>query len=139
MSEIYNIVNALESTGKLVAVKAATAEEIAAFEDKRGLRLPVLYREWLLLTDGGECYPPAGVQFYGVAHKPLIEVDGDDKPDDDYVLIGALSTGDPIVFKREEDCISIYNREGGVIEEDESYKDFLSFLNDLDGILGLEG
>lgn len=139
MSEINAIVNVLVSSGRLVAIEAATTEEIAAFEDKHGVRLPALYKEWLLLTDGGECYPPAGVQFYGVAHKPLINVDDNDRPDADYIPIGALSTGDPILFKKGEDYVAIYNREGDVIEDDESYKDFLAFLNDLDGILGLEG
>ena len=54
---------------------------------------------------------PAGVQFYGVTHKPLINVDCNDRPDDPYVVIGALDTGDPILFKKGSEQISIYNQE----------------------------
>ena len=32
-----------------------------------------------MFSDGGEFFLPAGVQMYGVAHKPLINVKEDDR------------------------------------------------------------
>ena len=55
------------------------------------------------------------------------------------VVIGALSTGDPIIFKKSEERISIYNHEDGVIEDDETYEDFYAFLRDLYDLLGIGG
>ena len=43
---------------------------------------------------------PAGVQLYGVSHKPLIDVNDNDRPDDSYIVIGALASGDPILCER---------------------------------------
>ncbi len=97
------------------------------------------FKEWLLFTDGGECFLPAGIQLYGVAHKPLIDVNYDDKPDDKYIVIGALSSGDPILCEKSGEQISIYNHEAGKIESDETYADFYAFLNDLYELLGIGG
>jgi len=58
--------------------------------------------------------------------------------EDDYIVIGALSMGDPILCEKDSDRISIYNLEAGRIEEDESYPDFFSFLRDLENIIGME-
>ncbi len=101
--------------------------------------MPEKYKEWLQHSDGGDCFLPARVQFYGVSHKPLIDINCNDRPDDSYVVIGALDTGDPVIFKKESEQISIYNQEAGRIEEDEAYDDFFAFLNDLYGLLGIEG
>ena len=43
---------------------------------------------------------PAGVQFYGVAHKPVIDINEGDRPDDSYIIIGALSTRDLILCEK---------------------------------------
>lgn len=76
---------------------------------------------------------------YGVAHKPIIDVSEDDRPNDNYVVIGALASGDPILCEKRGERISIYNHEAGVIESNEIYKDFFAFLIDLHGILGIGG
>ena len=119
-------------------LEGATAEQIAEFEAANGVQFPAQFREWLQFSDGGECFRPEGVQFYGVAHKPVINVSDDDRPDGGYVVIGALGTGDPILCEKDSDVISIYNLEAGRIEEDESYPDFFAFLEDLENILGLD-
>lgn len=137
--ELKNIVDQLNKKGKMNFLDAATEEQIFEFEKKNEFTLPLKYKEWLLFTDGGECFLPAGVQFYGVAHKPLIDIDNNDRPDDNYVVIGALATGDPILCKKSEEQISIYNHEAGRIESDEIYRDFFSFLNDLYKLLGMGG
>lgn len=72
----------------------------------------------------------SGIQFCGVEHKPIIDVEDDDRPDDSYIVIGALASGDPIVLKKAEGQISIYNLEDDRIEDDETYEDFYAFLND---------
>lgn len=137
--ELKNIVDQLNKKGKMNFLDAATEEQIFEFEKKNEFTLPLKYKEWLLFTDGGECFLPAGVQFYGVAHKPLIDIDNNDRPNDNYVVIGALATGDPILCKKSEEQISIYNHEAGRIESDEIYIDFFSFLNDLYKLLGMGG
>ena len=119
-------------------VEGATDEQIALFEKENSVTLPQKLKEWLRLSDGGEFYLPVGPQLYGVAHKPIIDIKTNDRPDDSYVVIGALSFGDPILFKKGSERIYIYNHEEGTIAEDETYKDFLAFINDLPGIVGIE-
>ena len=48
---------------------------------------------------------PAGVQMYGVAHKPIVDVNFDDRPDDRYIVIGALASGDPVIFEKGDEKI----------------------------------
>lgn len=135
--ELKSVIDQFNRQGKMVFLEAATEEKISEFEKKHKFYLPSKYKEWLLFSDGGECFLPAGVQFYGIAHKPLIDVNNDDRPDDTYIVIGALSTGDPILCKKSEEQISIYNHEAGIIENDETYTDFFAFLNDLYDLLGI--
>ena len=120
-------------------VDGSTEEQIEEFEKRNNLKLPLKYREWLLFSDGGEFFLPAGVQMYGVAHKPIINVSEDDRPSENYVVIGALASGDPILCEKSGERISIYNHEAGVIESDEIYEDFFAFLIDLYEILGIGG
>lgn len=138
-NELKRIIKQLKTQGKMNFLEEATEEQIDSFEKNYDIKLPVKYREWLLLSDGGECFLPAGVQFYGVAHKPLIDVEDSDRPSDKYVVIGALASGDPIVFEKNKENISIYNHETGRIEDDEIYDDFYLFLKDMYNMLGIGG
>ena len=137
--ELKTIINKLNEQGKMAFLEAATEEQISKFEESHKVKLPEKYKEWLQYSDGGDFFLPAGVQFYGVSHKPLINVDCNDRPADSYVVIGALDTGDPVLFKKESEKILIYNQEIAQIEEDEVYDDFFAFLNDLYTLLGIEG
>ena len=67
----------------------------------------------------------------------ILNVNDNTRPNDEYVVIGALASGDPILFKKNSEEITIFNLEGGRIEDDEKYPDFIAFLKDLDGILGI--
>ena len=136
--EIREHYHFLKKQANMSFLPGVPVAEIEAFEIKNGFELPKQFKEWLMISDGGELYLPAGIQLYGVTHKPLIDVDEDDRPNMDYVIIGALATGDPILFEKGKEQISIYNHDAGRIEEDEIYTDFSSFLNDLPAILGLE-
>ena len=40
-------------------------------------------------------------------------------------------------MKKNGEKIAIYNQEGGRIEDDEIYDDFVAFLNDLHDLLGI--
>ena len=62
-------------------IPPATAAEIGAFEVENKIHLPIQYRDWLMYSDGGELFLPAGIQLHGVAHKPLIDVNDTDRPD----------------------------------------------------------
>lgn len=137
--ELKAIVNNFREQGKMNFLDETTEEKILAFEKKNYVPLPSKYKEWLLFSDGGELFLPAGVQLYGVEHKPLIDVNDNSKPSEDYVVIGALSSGDPILFKKDSEKIAIYNQAAGKIEEDEIYDDFFAFLNDLYDLLGIGG
>lgn len=125
------------SNSKMDFFEEATEEQIFEFEKSNNLTLPSKFKEWLLFSDGGECFLPVGVQFYGIAHKPLIDVNDNNRPDDSYVVIGTLPSGDPILVEKDSEKVSIYNQEAGRIEDDEMYDNFFAFLNDLYDILGI--
>ena len=137
-AELKSIVESMKPQEEMCFLEGATREQIEQFENENSIKLPEKYKEWLQFSDGGECYLPAGVQFYGIAHKPLLDINEDDRPNDSYLVIGALATGDPILCEKDCERISIYNREEGVIESDETYDDFFVFLKDLPEILGTE-
>lgn len=135
--ELKNILENITVQGKMCFFEGASKEQIFAFENKNSIVLPVQYKEWLEYSDGGEFFLPAGVQLYGVAHKPAIDVNDSDRPNEEYVVIGALASGDPILCKKEGEQIAIYNHEASRIEEDEIYQNFYAFLSDLNELLGI--
>ena len=135
--ELETIIYAISTQGEMNFLEATKEEDIKSFEKKHNIKLPKKYKEWLLFSDGGECFLPAGVQFYGVAHKPIIDIEDNDRPDDSYIVIGRLASGDPIIFKKTEERICIYNHEDNRIEDDETYEDFFAFLNGMYDMLGI--
>ena len=135
--ELKCIIERLNEQGKMIFNDGATEEQISEFEQEHNIVLPNQYRKWLLFSDGGLLFLPAGIQLYGVAHSPTICFNDNDRPDDRYVSIGALATGDPILSQKGNDTISIYNHEDDRIEEDEVYEDFETFLNGLYELLGI--
>ena len=135
--ELKLIIGALETQGKMAFLEATTEEKIADFEKEKGVTLPSKYKEWLLFSDGGELFLPAGVQLYGIEHKPLIDVNDNSRPSDDYIVIGAFALGDPVLCKKTDETISIYNQETGEIDKELVYPDFIAFLNDLSELLGI--
>ena len=139
LNELSSITNHLKSKGEMSFLPAATEAQVSEFEAKQSVNLPLKYKEWLLFSDGGECFLPAGIQLYGVAHKPVIDVNDSDRPNESYIVIGALSSGDPILCEKTGERISIYNREAGIIEDDETFPDLFAFLNNLDELLGIGG
>ena len=136
--KLQAIVNELNKQGKMVYKEGATEDQISKFEKDYDIVFPSDFREWLKFSDGGLLYLPAGIQLYGVASKPSIDINEADRPDDSYVVIGVLATGDPILCKRCSDQISIYNHETSKIEDDEKFDNFFSFLKALYALLGLE-
>ena len=112
MPNAYNpqtTIDKLNEQGKMAFLEAATEEEISQFEENHKVKLPEKYKEWLQHSDGGDCFLPAGVQFYGVSHKPRINVECNDRPDDSYIVIGALDTGDPMLLKLSKDSSSKFS------------------------------
>lgn len=137
--ELTAIIEQVKLQGKMRFLDGATESQINEYEEKNNIKFPSRYREWLLFSDGGSFYLPAGVQMYGVAHKPIIDASDDDRPSANYIVIGSLSSGDPILCEKDSEKISIYNHEAGRIEEDEIYEDFFSFINNLYEFLGIGG
>ena len=137
--ELNEIIEQLKDLGKMRFLDGATESQIAEYELKNNIKFPLKYREWLLFSDGGEFFLPAGVQLYGIAHKPIIDVSEDDRPNENYIVIGALASGDPILCEKNGERISIYNHEAARIENDEIYENFYAFLNDLYEMLGIGG
>ena len=117
--------------------EAAAEEQINEFEKSNGIKLPVKLKEWLRYADGGNFFLPGGAQIYGVAHKPFINMEDVDRSDDNYIVIGRMSWGEPVVFKKGEEEIDIYDHEIGEINDDVRYEDFFAFLNGLYDLLGL--
>ena len=118
-------------------IEAATEEQISQFEKENQIQFPSKYKEWLLFSDGGEIFLPAGVQLYGVGQKPLIDLEDIDRPDDNYIVIGALASGEPVLCKKDEEKIYVYDHENQEIDEDLVYDDFFAFLIDLYDLLGI--
>lgn len=137
--ELKAIVDKFHEQGKMNFLPETSEEKITVFEKEKNIRLPEKYKEWLLFSDGGEFFLPAGIQLYGVEHKPLINIDNNDRPSDEYIVIGTLASGDPILCEKAGEKITIYNQEAGRIEDDEIYDDFMAFLNDLYDLLGIGG
>lgn len=137
--EIKVIVDKFNEQGKMNFLDETTEDKMLEFEKENDVTLPSKYKEWLLFSDGGELFLPAGVQLYGIEHKPFIDVNDNSRPSEDYVVIGALASGDPILFEKNSDKIAIYNQAAGRIEDDEIYDDFIAFLNDLYDLLGIGG
>ena len=137
--ELKSLMDQFKEQGKMSFFDGATEEQIASFEKEHDVVLPSKYKEWLSFSDGGDFFLPAGVQFYGIARKPVIDVNCNDRPSDKYIVLGALSSGDPILFEKGSEKIAIYNQEAERIEDDEIYDDFIAFLNDLKNILGIGG
>lgn len=135
--ELKVIVDKFKEQGKMNFIEETTEEKILDFEKEKGVTLPAKYKEWLLFSDGGELFLPAGVQLYGIEHKPLIDVKDNSRPSDDYIVIGVFASGAPILCKKAEETISIYNQEIGEIDEELLYPDFVAFLNDLYEVLGI--
>lgn len=135
--ELKAILDKFKEQGKMNFLDETTKEKILAFEKENAITLPSKYKEWLLFSDGGELFLPAGVQLYGIEHKPVIDVNDNSRPSEDYVVIGALASGDPILAKRCSEKIAIYNQAAGRIEDDEIYDDFITFLKDLYDFLGI--
>lgn len=135
--EIKNIVAQFNEQGKMTFLDAATEEQIVEFEEENKVQLPSKYKEWLLFSDGGEFFLPAGVQLYGVAHKPLINIKDDDRPDGSYTVIGAFASGDPVLCQKDSEKIAVYDYEAGCIDDELIYEDFFTFLKDLYDLLGI--
>lgn len=137
--ELKAIVDKLKEQGNMNFLPETSEEKVTSFEKENSVKLPEKYKEWLLFSDGGELFLPAGIQLYGVEHKPLIDVNDNSRPSEDYVVVGALASGDPILFKKDSEKIAIYNQAAGRIEDDEIYDNFVAFLNDLYDLLGIGG
>ena len=135
--ELKMIVDKFNEQGKMNFLEETTKEKISEFEKEHNVKLPTKFKEWLLFSDGGEFFLPAGIQLYGIEHKPLIDENENSRPSDDYIVIGAFASGDPILCKKAEETISIYNQEVGKIDEELVYPDFIAFLNDLYELLGI--
>lgn len=135
--ELKAIIDKLNEQGKMIFLEGATEEQITQFEKNHEIELPEKYKEWLQYSDGGELFLPAGVQFYGVAHNPVIDVNENDRPDDSYIVIGALASGDPVLCEKSGEKVLIYDHETGSIDAELIYDDFYAFLNDLYDLLGI--
>lgn len=137
--EFKAIIDRFQEQGKMNFIPETSEGKIAEFEKEKNIKLPTKYKEWLEFSDGGEFFLPAGIQLYGIEHKPVIDVNNNDRPSDKYIVIGALASGDPILCEKDGDKIAIYNQEAGRIEDDEIYDDFMAFLSDLYDLLGIGG
>lgn len=135
--DLQTIIDEFNSLDKMLFIEATSEDKISIFEKDNNIKFPSKYKEWLTYSDGGDLFLPAGLQLYGIEHKPLINVNSNLRPNGKYLVIGALASGDPILCESDSEKISIYNIEANTIEADEVYQDFISFLKDLCNILGI--
>ena len=69
------------------------------------------------------------MQFYGVAHMPLIDTEDDERPDGSYIAIGRMCNGAPVLFKKGSQKFAVYYPEDGEIYDGFTYEDFYDFLD----------
>nr|WP_303180847.1 SMI1/KNR4 family protein [Lachnoclostridium phocaeense] len=135
--ELKETIGRIKAQGKMSFLESATEEQIAKFERENDVRLPEKYKEWLQYSDGGDLYLPAGVQLCGVAHKPLIDLEDYDRPDDNFIVVGALASGAPVLFKKNEEKFFIYDHESQELDDELTYDNFFALINDLYDLLGI--
>lgn len=135
--EFKKLVNQFNEQGKMNFLEGATEDQISQFEKDNDIVLPSKYKEWLAFCDGGELFLPAGVQMYGTVHKPIINVEDNDRPDDKYIVIGRLSSSDPVLCEKNQEKIYVYDHEADEFDEELTYDNFFAFLNDLYDLLGI--
>ena len=63
------------SEGRWISLKKPQKKRYRNFEKEHSVKLPTKFKEWLLFSDGEELFLPAGIQLYGIDHKPVIDVD----------------------------------------------------------------
>ena len=73
----------------------------------------------------------------GMSGHIFLDVDENDRPDEKYIVIGALASGDPVLCEKSGEKISIYDHETGSVDDELIYDDFYAFLNDLYDLLGI--
>lgn len=132
---LEQVVTRLQGQDLMRFPEPATDDQITLFEKQHGVFLPELFKEWLKFSDGGELYLPASVQFYGVAHKPVIDITDNERPDDSYIVVGALASGDSVLFRKGEDRFYIYEH-ASQKPDMYVYDDFPALLNALCILLG---
>lgn len=135
---LQQMVDELKGQGKMVFYEPTTQEKIDVFEKGNNFTFPTKYKEWLLLSDGGELFLPAGVQLYGVEYKPTIITEDNIIPNNNYIIIGMLTSGDLVLCEKNEEKVSVYNPEVGRFEDGAIYDDFVAFLNDLYDLLDMK-
>lgn len=136
-NELKELIKQISSHGKMNFLEPATKKQINTFEKSHEFHLPPTFKKWLLFSDGGEFFLPAGIQIYGVAHKPIINTEDNDRPDESFLVIGALASGDPVLCKSGDEKIYIYDHETETIEDDLVYHDFFALIRDLYDLLGI--
>ena len=108
---------------------------IEDFETKNGFKLPASFKEWL---EKDEC-PDHGdygfCQFYRINKDPVINIkDVYMVSGCEYLVIGSLADGDPILCKKTKDTdnkLCIYDIHAGMIHENEIYNDIWALMNDI--------
>ena len=108
----------------------ATDAEISEFERSNGAVLPVSFRSWLEISDGGRLFLPEGIELYGVVHPPLLELDDPYTPEGGWLVVGMMPDTDLVLVSLTGEATVVYNREGGTFDDAVRYGDFLAFLED---------
>ena len=109
----------------------ATDAEISEFERSNGVVLPVSFRSWLEISDGGRLFFPEGIELYGVVHPPLLELDDPYTPEGGWLVVGMMPDTDLVLVSLKGEATVVYNREGGTFDDAVCYGDFLAFLEDI--------
>ena len=51
-------------------------------------------------------------------YKPLINIEDNDRPDDNYIVVGALASGEPVLFKKNEEKFYVYDHDSKELDDD---------------------
>ena len=125
--------------GRTRLLPGASPGQIEEFERDTGIRLPKQYKEWLLVSDGGEVHCPEGPQLLGVSNEnPKLQIRQGDSVEApaNMAVIGRTSTGDAICCISGEEHIIQWSHETN--EKIFSWKDMRAFWAHCDELYGEE-
>ena len=72
-----------------------------------------------------------------MAHKPIIDLEDNARPDDSYIVAWTLASGEPVLFRKHEEKFYVYDHESQELGYDFMYEDFFALQKDLYDLLGI--
>ena len=133
------IIKRITAASKMRFRPGANFEQISTFEQETGITLPSAYKEWLVVSDGGEIFCPDGPQLLGVTNensKLRIRVGNGIEAPETMIVIGRTSSGDALCLESGAERVVQWTH--SPLEEFISWDNFFRYLEQAEEIYGDE-